>query len=73
MIKVDSSKQEFEMSGDILTLASELGYTIGELKTSGMPIEALASAVMSFLMIKCNKDERFKFFESLKEILRNSK
>lgn len=73
MIRIDSSKSELEVSGDVLTLASELGYTIGELKRSGVPIEALASAVMSFLMIRCNKDERAKFFESLKEILKNSK
>lgn len=72
MIRIDSNKNELEVSGDILTLSSELGYTIGELKTSGVPIEVIASAVFSFLIIKCNKEERLKFFESIQQML-NSK
>lgn len=73
MIKIDSEKEEIEVSGDVLTLSSELGYLIGELKLSGVPIQVLASSVMSFLMIRCNKDERQKFVESLKDVLDNFK
>lgn len=70
MINIDSEKNSLEVSGDILTLSSELGYLIGELKTSGVPIEALASAVFSFLIIKCDREERDKFFESMKQMLK---
>ena len=70
MIKIDADKNEIDVSGDILTLSSELGYLIGELKVSGVPIEALTSAVFSFLIIKCDREERDKFFESMKQMLK---